>query len=581
MSIHIDQKFIFQLQTLVKEVLTDESHFYHKNEQNFAVLHNRIFNKNDQTPFNNITPLDKEAFKKYFYLNNNIFTPRPDVPFGDSPENQAFFFDTLRSQVKVATYNFDKMEYLRPDFDEKATDPSFNANQLALLLRGIIYPLVYSVEQKTIKELEKKNTPAADDTKADQANPYDQLGEKLLVQGESGEFDVVLTYDQLAEIAEQEKQLRSNQSLDPSKIAQLLKEYIQKRFPDLHLKLTADGKIITFLSASGFSAGGNLQDKDAKNNLSYLPPANPNGQSFTELLKEMKLRQGKKLQYDAIISSDYKVGIPVGNFAVENSNLNGLSVEVVQGSTVIFFIVDQKGVPAKVTVDLDAYRNEGKSDYHLSIYDKSDLDAPNNKKLTLKKPQLPELKKPLLVLYSEVSKETTVYQTAGYLIIPTKSTDDIEAPQFVPYTDPGGESSGQSKPLPTLLPFSTGTFTPGSAGLTFSKPKPKFTEAGLPIGANKIMPKIPATKLPAPAPKPIQQPEQEEEEQQEQPASETQGEIQPTTDEGAPGGTTAGVNAKKKGLPKGLIVAASAGVPIVGALSTAFVNLLLGFNGPT
>lgn len=581
MNSHLDQKFILQVKNLITEVLTDESRFFHKNDQQFATLHNKIFSKTEETPFASLQKADKDLFKKYFYVGNNIYTPRADMPFGDSPEDQAFFFDSFHQQLKTCTYNFDKMAYLRPEFAEKATDPSFNPDQLALLTRGLIYPLIYNVEQKAIADQEKKESPNITTEKDNKANPYDQLADKMLVQGESGEFDVILTYAQLEEIAQQEDQLRKDQTLDNTKVVALLKEYIGKRFPHLQIKLTKSGKVTTFQDASGFSAGGNLDDQEMQKDPSKLPAPILGGQSFSELLKEMKLRQGKKMQYETIISSDYKVSLSPADFQLETTTRKGLSVHI-QGENAVFFVIDQQGVAAKVIVDTSAYRNGEKPNFNLHIYRKPQEDSPVNPKITLNKDELPKLQTPLLVLYGQLLEPSATEEKAGEN---PKSNKPLELSNKSPNSGESPNSSAGEILSSLELEFSS-ILSSKSAPMPESGPgNPKTTAAtGLENTrpSTFTMPKLSSAKGQLTVPKPAT-PQQTEEQQEEQP--ENPNGLIPK--EGTPGKlpeaglktASASKNPKKPLIPKGLkvplTIGLAIGLPIASSLALATTQMIL------
>lgn len=580
MSQHIDSQFIINLQNLVKEVLTDEARYVSRNDQKMAVLHNKIFSKAEETPFASLQKMDRDFFNKYFYEGGNILTPKPKTPFATSPEDQAFFFDQLHQQVKNCTYNFDRMDYLRPSYtDDKATEPAFNADQSAILLRGLIFPLIFSVEQREISSLEQKKSGGAKPEADKDKNPYGQLADKILVQGQSGEFDVVMTYAQLEEIAAQEDQLKK-QGLDQATVVKLLEEYIQKRFPGLGLKLTADGKVMTFLSAAGITAGGSFGGKDAVGGAKDLPTGIPGGMSFQELLKEMKMRQARKLQYDAIASSDGNLAFSPVNFQVDAGNgskvqRNGMSVDIDQegqGSVAVFFLTDHQGVTAKITVDTSAYRNGEPVDFRMSLYAKPEDDSPANPKLKLNQKDLPKLKTPFFVLYKQMQAPADYEVTKGKPLgaMPYKASD-VKAPIYN-----GEETEEQPAEDDVETPLVGGALLAilpsGKVVLKDTTPKSPQGQPMPPKGF--VMPKKPILAPPQPPKKKISAEVPVEEEGEEYPGGlipqeGTKGKL-PEEKVGV-----SGAQPKAKKSHMGLLVAASVGLPIAGALATAITNMMI------
>lgn len=514
MAIQVDQQFIKKVQNLVQEVLSDEARFVARNEQTLASLHNHIFSKANEMPFKNMEEKDRAFFKKYFYLNNNVNTPRQDMAFTDSVDDQAFFFDQFRSQVKFCTFGYDRLDFLRPTFtDDKATAPTFNADQSALLVRGVVFPLLHSLEQREIALIEQKKTGKAVATEEDNENPYNQLADKVLVKGVSGQFDTVLTYAQIEEIAGQEDQLRK-QGLPQEQVVKLLQEYITKRFPELNLYLSPEGKIITFLSSVGISASGLEPVKPGAPAVPGQSVAPIDGAiSFVELTKEMKFRQARKLQYKALIAAKGNLSFSTANFQVASAagpvTINGLTVQLDQagqGSNAVFFLADRQGVMAKVIVDTASYRINGKPDFHFSMYDKPEEDSPGSHKMKVKHDDLPRLNIPLKALYNQLQQSGEFSPTPDKFVI-LKPVTAVN----VPIVPPSLNASGMVPPplLPGQMP-NEGSFS--------MAPKPKLPTSAkkplemmgpgepLPLGAQGgpvveqkfVMPKLSASKVPLP-----------------------------------------------------------------------------------
>ncbi len=484
----IDQQFIQKLNLLTKEVLRDEAKFYSRNDQRFSVLHNRIFSKTNQTGFAGLPEEDRKKFKKYFYIDETGTTPRQDVPFASSPEEQAFFFDQFRNQVRACTYNFERMDFLKPNFsDEKDQEPDFNGAQTDLLLRGVIYPLVHGLEQREISLVEQRKTAVAATPEAGSArtNPYEGLGDKILVKGISGEFDAVLTFDQLQEISDMEKEIRKK-GLPEDQVVRLLKEYVQGRFPQLYLD--EQGKITTFLGAEGISA--TALEKQKGLNLQI--------RSVGELLTEMKARQGRKLQYQAINAGNGTLGfsaatLPLAGGALgyapslfqvnlgsgESTLLEGMSMSVTAGGeqNAVFFLTDNQGATARISADVTEDRISGNENLGISIYDNPEKDDPNNPKIVLAQEDLPLLSIPLRPLYQRLQQTGQYRPDQGKTVI-MKIPADTKLPEIPETFEPSVESGGQPPQPEENPPVGVSYTTAGAADryiINFSRQKTPST----------------------------------------------------------------------------------------------------------
>lgn len=580
MAHQIDQQFIQKYTLLVREVLSDEAMYVSRNDQHFQKLHNYLFNKTVETPFANIPETDKELFKKYFYLGATSGQPRQDVPFADSAQDQANFFDQFRSQVKTCTYNFSRLDFLRPSFaDEKAPTPTFNDYQENLLLRGVVYPLLHNLEQNEISELERQKTGRAStdqEKAAAAANPYQNLGNKILVQGTSGQFDTVLTYAQLEEIAGEEDILRKRGLVGEPMIA-LLREYIAKRYPDLHIYISADGKVIPFLRGAGISASG-------------MPVvAGGNTMTFAGMLGEMKIRLGRKMQYDAISAGKGTLGLSPVSYQVVDSagivtNMNGLTMgldQEGQGNNTIFFVADNQGVGAKVIVNTGKDRVEGTPGFNFSIYLSPDRDLASNPKIRLEKPELPLLQTPLLALYQE-RKDIGEFRTVPGRPVREFLPEEGQAPEWpgegIPAEGGTGTIPTGTAPVPNFaaqkpdvdamarLREARGRKTEGKAGR-------EQAPAGGPsrrVSRRKPLSKIPFEKAPeykAPAPKPATQPEGISPVAGQHPG--------PKPKIAGGGGVSAGRSTPPQKSRVGAIVAGSTILPIAAALGSALAKILI------
>ncbi len=417
MKTNLDPKFVARLTNLTREVLRDEARFVSRNDQTLITLHRQIFSKNEQVPLVTLKPMERQFFNKYFYFDNNPTTPRTEVPFSDSPKDQEFFFEQLRQQFRICTYNLDRMDYLRPTFaDDKAEQPAFSTDQENLLFRGVVQPFLHSLEQREIDNLEKQKggKPSKDDTN----NPYKGLGQKLLVKGQSGQFDTVLTYDQLVEITKEQSEI-AKKGLFPGDTVKQLREFLAKRFPELHIYIDDQGNITTFQSTMGIGANGQLVKGKTT-------------MSFTEALHEMKLRQGHELQYQAIIASKGMLSLSGTNFKVGNASQNGYDIglnEVGENTNAIFFVTDRQGVLARIVINTTKQRLGDPVDYQVSIYQSPAVDDPAAPKFSVDQANPDKFQTPLLALYSQ-AKAVGKYNVAGANFKPKFPGDSPKAPDY-------------------------------------------------------------------------------------------------------------------------------------------------------
>lgn len=400
MATNIDKLYLNNLNRLVREVLIDEAKFVAKGDTNNQNLHTQIFSKEVNTPFAKIPPEQKLTFRKYFYIQD---TPRTDVPYSESPLEQAAFFDTFRNQIRFCTYNYERMGFVLPTFKADDDTPEFNEDQNKLLNEGVVYSLIHAQEARAIENIERQRG-IEPDSKSD--NPYKKLEDKILIKGESGEFDTILTFAQIEEIAGQEEMLKG-QGLPPEEAVRLLKEYINKRFPGIKPYISPEGKVITLLGSAGVSASGTAGEEVKNGEM-----------SFNELIGEMKMRQCRYLQYEMIIAGKGTLGFANGSFQVktggETINMEGLAVGLDQGgqgNNGVFFEGDIDGTAARVNVDTSVFRVTGKPDFHIKLYENPEEDSPANPKIRLGHPSLPLLRTPLRDLYRQL-REAQDYSTA-------------------------------------------------------------------------------------------------------------------------------------------------------------------------
>lgn len=559
MATNIDKLYLENLTRLVREVLIDEAKFVAKGDTTNQNLHTQIFSKEFNTPFSKLAPEEKLPFRKYFYVQD---TPRTDVPYSDSPLEQAAFFDTFRNQIRFCTYNYERMGFVLPTFKADDDTPEFNEDQNKLLTEGVVYSLIHSLEAREIANIEKQQGTGTDE-KSD--NPYKNLEDKILVKGESGEFDTILTFAQIEEIAGQEEMLKS-QGLPPEEAMKLLKEYINKRFPGIKPYISPQGKIVTFLGNAGISASGAAVGEDMKGEM-----------RFTELIKEMKMRQCRYLQYEMIIAGKGTLGFASGSFQIKTDgatlNMEGLAVGLDRGglgNNGVFFEGDIDGTAARVNVDTSVFRITGKPDFHIKLYENPEEDSPANPRIRLGHPSLPLLRTPLRDLYRQL-REAQEYSTAqSRPIKPPSAEQGANKPPETPETSEGKHE----------LPMTAGHVQVGGPKQTLpgqqpTPPKPKTAEATRNKSAKK------EKKRPGAEATLQSQERQRQKARQEQAAraaaAQTQGgrqgqlEQEPQ-EEGVEDGQTA---QQKKKTPKALVAAGVTALASVGAMAPGIIKLFV------
>lgn len=446
MAITINQKFVSDLQTLTQEILSDEAFYLFKKQKDLSILHQRVFSASSNISFENLPTHEKEFFNKYFYNNRNTTSPKADNPFRTNTEYQGFFIDQLRKLSKVITYNFERLDFIRPSFVNKDDqNPVFNSQQIGMITKGLVFPIIYSIEKREIANLERNQGVNADNEEGSsqvndqKSNPFDLVSDKVLVQNISGEFNIIMTYAQIEELSLQIDIFRK-QGLDDQQISNLIREYIKKRFPNLNIYISPTGNIRTFLGQSGISAS-----------FSDSMPVTED-QSLTQVLQEMRFIQGRKLQFDAILASNFNLAYATPNFKVGQIFMDGMELGLNQsgfGSQTISFVTDREGVSARLLTDTSVYRTNGRTNYHLSLYDRPDQDSPSSPKIRLTSEDLPKLQTPLLSLYGQLQQPQDVNpHLDSFRIQFPKESISIPGDHNISVSQPSDQLTSQSR-----LPF--------------------------------------------------------------------------------------------------------------------------------
>lgn len=491
MKYQIDQQFIAKLNRLIKEVLTDEATYLSGRDNNLAFLHEKVFSKTTSAAFSSLEEPVKQKFRKYFYLEGSTVA-RTDVPFADSAEAQAFFIDNFRTQLGHATMGLARTDFVRPLIEESG-QPRFLPEQEKLILAGILHPFVHALEQEQINQIQGNKQSGQPGDPSPEKNPYANLGSQILVLGQSGEFDTIITQNQLEDLLSQQN-LYKQQGLPDLSIQKLMSEYLKARYPELKPKFTLDGKLISFTSNFGLTAEHSSS------------VSNTNGLDFKGLLQEIKSRQTRQIQYQAIIASKGNLGLSPLSFQVITSggnplSIDGLSIGLDQSGknpNGLFFLVDQEGTLARFTTDLAENKLKGQADLKVSIYDDHQIDSPVSPKMTIPPADFPKLGTPLRTIYKQYQQSGEFDPVSGQpVFIKPANLNKKNDQKALPSIDPSVKDSS-----PLEIPFTESATLqipkPLALGPNFKKnPAPKG-DLSLPANSRiierRVMPKIPAGK---------------------------------------------------------------------------------------
>jgi hypothetical protein len=207
MNYQINQQFVNKLVALTQKILVDQATIL--GGQTASPQAHLIFSDEDLNEQNNQNALRN----KYFPLQRQGV-----VPFaGDNEEehsNRMFYFNELRTEIKELTDNYQNFGLILPSSTVLSASQQSQENKIytfrgdqLLSIYKIVFKLCHGYEQRKINELENKQQhqepilPSAATIIAEKAkDPLQDLGEKILVKGPSGAFDIILTKQELEDM---------------------------------------------------------------------------------------------------------------------------------------------------------------------------------------------------------------------------------------------------------------------------------------------------------------------------------------------------------------------------------------------
>lgn len=473
MSYPKDQQFIGRLKLLIEEVLKDEARYldawYNRRADKaleFESLHTALFQKTTAVEYQQTYYRTKLHFSKYFYSTEGGAQVKQDVPFADSRQDQEFFFNQMRGLVRMATMNFDphSIGFIIPHIVKKEggeVEARFDDNQNRMVYMNLLMPFMGALEQREIAKLEESRKPEAERSNQEppiKENPYEGQDKKILVQDINGAYSVILTYTEIEELAHQHQKFISENNLKG------FLDYVRGNFKNIFVD--DQGRIVTF-----------------QNGL---------GKTMEELLLEMKTRQARQVQFQAILASDGHLGLTDSDFQVRNSDgmtttVNGLDVRIDQGGqgqNAVFFLKDESGSQTRILINIATFRQGQDPEKFLraTLYTDPKYDDPLSPRVSIPLSSLDTGKEhpsplaqasPIRKLYqnSQIPRSTPV--TPGMPRIPLPPLP-IEAPIFSPVGELSPGLSQGKEPLEINVPVSFAvSIKPGE----IVTPKPKLTPA--------------------------------------------------------------------------------------------------------
>ena len=313
---------------------------------------------------------------------------------------------------------------------------------------------------------------------------------------------------------------------------------------------------------------------------------NQQGQSvpvgFRELLLSLKVRQGRETQYAAILSSQGTLSFSNTSFQIIDANgittvVDGLDLLIDQGgagNNAIFFVQDQEGQTARVTVDTSSLRLEQGTVVNFNLYADPRVDLPGGHKIQLSREQFDRLVVPLRTLYNQSQQPGDYDPTKDKSPLPHQGVNkpNPALPGTSEASTAGDSSSTSSFDVSLLIPH---TAEPVTSHLTLSIPR-TVTPSQIPTTrlqqtTKRVIPKISASKpLPAPTKPPVYQSttNQTMQSQQSQPTSTPDLSSETETSFAPPEQKTPFFTPFK-------IATISTAIPVIGAIGTALGTALL------
>ncbi|MGL5830966.1 MAG: hypothetical protein ACRCZE_02335 [Candidatus Altimarinota bacterium] len=324
------------------------------------------------------------------------------APFAgiDNQSEQIFFLNQLKSQIRHLTYNFKKLDLIFPKqinapANAPTAQPDFHYSTMEknLVLIGLVLPVLHSLEQKEINKVSAAQGQTTTSQTSEQANPYESLDKELLVQGMNGEFNQIITYNDLQKLYIQVQEMRSN-GVDQAQIIQFLRAELQAK----GIRTTENGEIIPFISG--------LQSQETSD-------SGEESLSIDQAFALMDQRMGLKVQQSIMIASKGNLSLPavdinyfknngetlvLGGVDVFFDSSGRLSSENIPGNNFLMFFRDANGDLALVSGNKQSYRNENKTDYGFLISRDGDQIHENDPGFALADEDLDQTELPLATL---------------------------------------------------------------------------------------------------------------------------------------------------------------------------------------
>jgi len=472
------------------------------------------------------------------YFGTDMEKSAQGVPFigANRRADQIFFLNQIRAQIKALTYDFQHLEYLLPD--EKSTpgaEPGstatkefiFGENQSYLIYLGVTRPILAAFEQRDIAKIQTNEkavqtgqgqTDNGDRTAAYQ-NPFQNLGNAILVKGLNGEFDRVLTFDLLKDLLN-EISLRRKSGVAESEII----KYIQQTLLNENIFVNALGQVELFMASS----------TDPKSDESAANSKARNLFSLDELPKLFNLRLGSDVQQKLFIQSGGQLSLAHGQVSVSQNGVaaefNGGTVTLDgPGNNFIFFTSDAEGSTAQVTAPVGDIRAGDPANFTFNVAVGSNRISLPGTPVRINSTELPRAlpKKTLRDLVSESRAPAAYHPAEGQDIGPvgpiggsatlSHILEINQNPAGANQNSPTGNIPGSPKrgptitltiPRPLIQQRQTG---PTKIGTTYSGPSQSSSESE---EQSKVP--VPFTQTPQTLSTEVEAAEEEGEEQEEQ-----------------------------------------------------------------
>lgn len=391
MKNQINQIFINKLVALTQSILTDEAKFLHHETSDSQTLNSQagiIFSDQDLSEQNNRNALRT----RYFPLERQGV-----VPFASDDQedlsDRMFYIKELRAEIREITDNYQNFGLILPESNLSSSNNqtngyTFRGDQFTTIYK-IIFKLCHGFEQRKIEDLEKNKLTAALNPSAafaevsqEKKSALPDLGNKILVKGVSGDFNVILTRTELEDMLQSPQRAREialTKGIPLGKDGQpLIILFLQND----QLNNSILSEIVKRSLLTKYTALSMSQDKISQSHDLAVSPK--------EALIILQRRAALKAQFDFIKSSGGKIKI----IQDVQLDLNG---------NAFFLGKDQKGDEFRVEVNLKVPFEDQK--YKLIISSPEENGINTDFILTLNKTELNDLETtPVVELFEENSQ---------------------------------------------------------------------------------------------------------------------------------------------------------------------------------